>query len=93
MESLMSKLPILKYLWLHAFSGTMLLSWADKIRCLTIPADGPYHVQTLHEPIGVAGQIIPWNFLQKPRQQGMESKWLIDWVLLVYGWRLPSKLI
>ncbi|RZC92131.1 hypothetical protein C5167_028020 [Papaver somniferum] len=21
-----------------------------------------YHVQTLHEPIGVAGQIIPWNF-------------------------------
>lgn len=29
---------------------------------MTIPADGPYHVQTLHEPIGVAGQIIPWNF-------------------------------
>lgn len=36
--------------------------WADKIHGLTIPADGPYHVQTLHEPIGVAGQIIPWNF-------------------------------
>lgn len=29
---------------------------------MTIPADGPYHVQTLHEPIGVVGQIIPWNF-------------------------------
>ena len=29
---------------------------------MTVPADGPYHVQTLHEPIGVAGQIIPWNF-------------------------------
>ncbi|CAH1437692.1 unnamed protein product [Lactuca virosa] len=36
--------------------------WADKIHGLTIQADGPYHVQTLHEPIGVAGQIIPWNF-------------------------------
>ncbi|KAB1207917.1 Aldehyde dehydrogenase family 2 member B4, mitochondrial [Morella rubra] len=36
--------------------------WADKIHGLTAPADGPYHVQTLHEPIGVAGQIIPWNF-------------------------------
>lgn len=27
-----------------------------------MPGDGPHHVQTLHEPIGVAGQIIPWNF-------------------------------
>jgi len=36
--------------------------WADKIHGLTVPADGPYHVQTLHEPIGVAGQIIPGNF-------------------------------
>uniref|UniRef100_A0A6N2LXJ2 aldehyde dehydrogenase (NAD(+)) n=1 Tax=Salix viminalis TaxID=40686 RepID=A0A6N2LXJ2_SALVM len=36
--------------------------WADKIHGLTVPADGKHHVQTLHEPIGVAGQIIPWNF-------------------------------
>ncbi|KAK8582856.1 hypothetical protein V6N13_069624 [Hibiscus sabdariffa] len=36
--------------------------WADKIHGLTVPADSPHHVQTLHEPIGVAGQIIPWNF-------------------------------
>ncbi|XP_050271283.1 benzaldehyde dehydrogenase, mitochondrial-like isoform X2 [Quercus robur] len=36
--------------------------WADKIHGLTVPADGPYHVQTLHEPIGVAGQLVPWNF-------------------------------
>ncbi|KAK9277340.1 hypothetical protein L1049_006881 [Liquidambar formosana] len=36
--------------------------WADKIHGLTIPVDGSLHVQTLHEPIGVAGQIIPWNF-------------------------------
>ncbi|WOK99804.1 hypothetical protein Cni_G08516 [Canna indica] len=37
-------------------------SWADKIHGLIVPADGPLHVQVLHEPIGVAGQIIPWNF-------------------------------
>ncbi|KAJ9176414.1 hypothetical protein P3X46_011727 [Hevea brasiliensis] len=36
--------------------------WADKIHGLVVPADGQHHVQTLHEPIGVAGQIIPWNF-------------------------------
>ncbi|ONK69457.1 uncharacterized protein A4U43_C05F23080 [Asparagus officinalis] len=36
--------------------------WADKIHGLVVPADGPHHVQVLHEPIGVAGQIIPWNF-------------------------------
>ncbi|KAG7979596.1 hypothetical protein I3843_05G138400 [Carya illinoinensis] len=36
--------------------------WADKIHGLTVPADGPYHVQTLHEPIGVVGQVTPWNF-------------------------------
>ncbi|PHT81252.1 Aldehyde dehydrogenase family 2 member B4, mitochondrial [Capsicum annuum] len=37
-------------------------SWADKIHGLTVPADGPYHVQTLHEPTGVVGHIILWNF-------------------------------
>ncbi|KAJ1698800.1 hypothetical protein LUZ63_007312 [Rhynchospora breviuscula] len=36
--------------------------WADKIHGLIVPADGPHHVQVLHEPIGVVGQIIPWNF-------------------------------
>ncbi|OAY32605.1 benzaldehyde dehydrogenase, mitochondrial [Manihot esculenta] len=36
--------------------------WADKIHGLVVPADGQHHVQILHEPIGVAGQIIPWNF-------------------------------
>ena len=39
-----------------------ILGWADKIHGLTVPADGPFHMQTLHEPIGVAGGIIPWNF-------------------------------
>lgn len=36
--------------------------WADKIQGKTIPTDGPYFAYTLHEPIGVVGQIIPWNF-------------------------------
>ncbi|GJY08508.1 aldehyde dehydrogenase family 2 member B4, mitochondrial-like protein [Tanacetum coccineum] len=33
----------------------------DKIHGLTMQGDRPYHVLTLHEPIGVAGKIIPWN--------------------------------
>ncbi|KAG2485836.1 hypothetical protein HYH03_015419 [Edaphochlamys debaryana] len=36
--------------------------WADKIHGKTIPVDGPYWAYTFHEPIGVVGQIIPWNF-------------------------------
>jgi len=36
--------------------------WADKIQGKTIPVDGPYFCYTRHEPVGVVGQIIPWNF-------------------------------
>ncbi|KAK6475158.1 retinal dehydrogenase 2-like [Huso huso] len=36
--------------------------WADKIHGMTIPVDGDYFTFTKHEPIGVCGQIIPWNF-------------------------------
>lgn len=36
--------------------------WADKIFGTTGPSEGGHAVQTLHEPIGVVGQIIPWNF-------------------------------
>lgn len=36
--------------------------WADKIEGKTIPVNGPYFCYTRHEPIGVCGQIIPWNF-------------------------------
>jgi acyl-CoA reductase-like NAD-dependent aldehyde dehydrogenase len=36
--------------------------WADKVQGKTIPVDGPYWAYTLHEPLGVVGQIIPWNF-------------------------------
>ena len=36
--------------------------WADKIHGKTIPVDGNYLCFTKHEPVGVCGQIIPWNF-------------------------------
>src|SRR5207253_5354833 len=36
--------------------------WADKIHGQTIPVDGDFFCYTRHEPVGVVGQIIPWNF-------------------------------
>lgn len=36
--------------------------WADKIHGQTIPVRGNYFTYTRKEPVGVAGQIIPWNF-------------------------------
>ena len=36
--------------------------WADKIHGQTIPVRGPYFTYTRREPVGVVGQIIPWNF-------------------------------
>lgn len=36
--------------------------WADKIHGQTIPVRGNFFSYTHREPVGVAGQIIPWNF-------------------------------
>lgn len=36
--------------------------WADKIQGKTIPIRGNYFVYGRQEPVGVVGQIIPWNF-------------------------------
>ncbi|MGO8749928.1 MAG: aldehyde dehydrogenase family protein [Thermoguttaceae bacterium] len=36
--------------------------WADKIHGNTIPVRGDYFCYTRREPVGVCGQIIPWNF-------------------------------
>lgn len=36
--------------------------YADKIHGQTIPVRGNYFAYTRREPVGVAGQIIPWNF-------------------------------
>lgn len=36
--------------------------WADKVHGDTIPVDGNFMTFTRKEPIGVVGQIIPWNY-------------------------------
>jgi len=36
--------------------------WADKVGGKTIPSDGNFLTMTRKEPIGVVGQIIPWNY-------------------------------
>jgi aldehyde dehydrogenase (NAD+) len=36
--------------------------WADKIHGETIPVRGDFFNYTTREPVGVVGQIIPWNF-------------------------------
>ena len=36
--------------------------WADKNHGKTIPVEGAFFCYTRHEPVGVVGQIIPWNF-------------------------------
>lgn len=36
--------------------------WATKLVGQTIPVSGDYFNYTRHEPVGVVGQIIPWNF-------------------------------
>jgi acyl-CoA reductase-like NAD-dependent aldehyde dehydrogenase len=42
--------------WFRYFAG-----WADKIEGETIPVEGPYLSYTLRVPLGVVGQITPWN--------------------------------
>lgn len=36
--------------------------WADKIEGVTPPVRGNFLCYTLRQPVGVVGQIIPWNF-------------------------------
>jgi aldehyde dehydrogenase (NAD+) len=36
--------------------------WADKIEGRTVPVRGNFLGYTLRQPVGVIGQIIPWNF-------------------------------
>ena len=42
--------------WFRYFAG-----WADKIEGETIPVEGPYLNYTVRVPLGVIGQITPWN--------------------------------
>ncbi|XP_074060754.1 aldehyde dehydrogenase 1A1-like [Macrotis lagotis] len=52
MMDLVSSINVLRYY----------ASWADKVHGKTIPIDGNFFSYTRHEPVGVCGQIIPWNF-------------------------------
>jgi aldehyde dehydrogenase (NAD+) len=36
--------------------------WADKNHGKVLPVGDDYFAYTRHEPVGVCGQIIPWNF-------------------------------
>lgn len=49
-----------------AYFCSMLLryyaGYADKVHGRTVPADGPMFCYTRKEPIGVCGQILPWNY-------------------------------
>lgn len=36
--------------------------FSDKVHGKTIPINGDYFCYTRHEPVGVCGQILPWNF-------------------------------
>jgi aldehyde dehydrogenase (NAD+) len=36
--------------------------WPSKLRGHTLPVRGKFHTYTVREPVGVIGQIIPWNF-------------------------------
>uniref|UniRef100_A0A8W8HNC1 Aldehyde dehydrogenase domain-containing protein n=1 Tax=Magallana gigas TaxID=29159 RepID=A0A8W8HNC1_MAGGI len=56
--------------FLHAYGETLWAAGvlryyaglADKIGGKTIPIDGDLFAFTRHEPVGVCGQIIPWNY-------------------------------
>uniref|UniRef100_UPI003AAE08BC retinal dehydrogenase 2 isoform X2 n=1 Tax=Centroberyx gerrardi TaxID=166262 RepID=UPI003AAE08BC len=65
-ESLDSGKPFLPTLFVD-LQGTIktlryFAGYADKIHGTSIPMDGEYLTFTRYEPIGVCGQIIPWNF-------------------------------
>lgn len=36
--------------------------WADKIKGHVSPIEGNFNLSTRKEPVGVVGQVIPWNF-------------------------------
>jgi len=61
-ESRGADLPLIVQCF-HYYAG-----WADKQHGKTLSTGGPvtdhdsYTAYTLHEPVGVVGQIIPWNF-------------------------------
>lgn len=43
--------------------------WADKIHGKVIEQSSQKLAYTRHEPVGVCGQIIPWNFVSATRRR------------------------
>ncbi|KAI5074083.1 hypothetical protein GOP47_0010044 [Adiantum capillus-veneris] len=65
LEALDNGKPVVIAQMVHVLTIKYLRSqagWADKIAGQTLKVDGPFHAFTLLEPIGVVGQILPWNF-------------------------------
>uniref|UniRef100_A0A803TGN5 Aldehyde dehydrogenase 1 family member A2 n=1 Tax=Anolis carolinensis TaxID=28377 RepID=A0A803TGN5_ANOCA len=66
LESLNSGKPFLQAFYVDLQGAIKTLryyaGWADKVQGATIPVDGDFFTFTRQEPIGVCGQIIPWNF-------------------------------
>jgi len=50
--------------------------WADKVQGKTVPIDGDFFCYTRHEPIGVVGQIIPWNYPMLMQSWKLAPAWL-----------------
>lgn len=70
--------------------------WADKIHGQTIETDKKKLVYTLHEPFGVVGQIIPWNF---PRTLPSRSSSLLNtssdipvFAVMMLSWKIGPAL-
>ena len=67
-EALDNGKPVTDARWSDVASSHELLrymaGWSTKITGQTIPLSSPqpFHAYTLREPVGVCGQIVPWNF-------------------------------
>ncbi|XP_036443142.1 aldehyde dehydrogenase family 1 member A3 [Colossoma macropomum] len=66
MESMDSGKPFLQSFFIDLDGSIKTLryyaGWADKIHGKTLPVDDNFMCFTKHEPVGVCGAIIPWNF-------------------------------
>ncbi|KAG9266523.1 aldehyde dehydrogenase family 1 member A3 [Astyanax mexicanus] len=66
MESMDSGKPFLQSFFIDLEGSIKTLryyaGWADKIHGKTMPVDDNFMCFTKHEPVGVCGAIIPWNF-------------------------------
>lgn len=65
-ETLDNGKPIFESRWVDLPSVVAVFRYyaglADKIEGETLPVDGPFFTYTRHEPLGVVGAVVPWNF-------------------------------